>query len=140
MSLNTATGAASELEQLRSERRLRLPTLEEEGTVISHLEGGVYGFTYAPGLKEVPVFAKKHYHGFEVHRLSGGEVHLIGYVTPEEKAKLTSSKETVQCVIFPDPWEESTELVSVAESRLQPAKKSVTRADGNPFRTLVFPA
>lgn len=139
MSLQTATGAESELEQLRSERQLRLPTKEEEGTNVFHLNAGVFGFTYAPGLKEVPVFAKRHYHGFEVHRLASGEVHLVGFVTPEEKAKITGSKETVQAVIYPEPWEKSTELISVADARLQPAKKAVTREDGNPFRTLVGP-
>lgn len=140
MSLPTAEGAASELEQLRSERQLRPPTKEEEGTSIFHLKDGLFGFTYAPGLKEIPIFAKQHYHGFEIHRLTSGEVHVLGFVTPEEKLKLTGTKETVQAVLFPEPWEKSTELVSLAETRLQPAKKAVTREDGNPFRTLVYPA
>ena len=141
MSSNTAAGAASseQLDQLRSERALRPPTKEEEGTSIFHLPDGLFGFTYAPGLKEVPVYAKRHYHGFEVHRLANAEIHLVGFVTPDEKAKLTGAKEAVQLVIFPDPWEQSTELISVSQTRLQPAKKAVSREDGNPFRTLVFP-
>ena len=140
MSLNTATAATAELEQLRSERSLRALTADEEGTDIYRLPDGVFGFTYAPGLKEVPVFSKRHYGGFEVHRQPGGKIHLVGFVTVDEKAAISSSKRAVQVVIFPASWEQSTELVSVVDARLQPAKKAVAREDGNPFRTLVFPA
>ena len=141
MSLHTAAGAASASEQLRSERRLRPVSREEEGSSVFHLPDGVFGFTFAPGLKEVPVFAKRALHGFEIHRLTGGEVHLIGFVTPGAKAAIDGSgKETVQTVIYPEAWEQSTALVSIHETRLHPAKKAVTREDGNPFRTLVYPA
>lgn len=139
MSLNTAAGAINNLEQLRAERRLRGLTKEEEGTDIYNLPDGLFGFTYAPGLKEVPVFSKRHYGGFEVHRIEG-KIHLVGFVTAAEKEAIESSKQATQVVIFPDRWQQSTELVSVVETRMQPAKKAVTRADGNPFRTLVFPA
>ena len=139
MSMPTATSAATELEQLRAQRQLRPLTKEEEGASVFNLPSGVFGFTYAPGLKEVPVFAKRHYHGYEIHRLSDGAVHIIGYVTADEKAKIQTAKEATQTVLFPDPWEKSTELISIADARLQPAKKAVTREDGNPFRTLVFP-
>jgi hypothetical protein len=140
MSLNPAAGAASDLEQLRSERGLRALTKTEEGSDIYRLPNGVFGFSYAPGLKEVPVYSKQHYHGFEIHRLSNGEVHLIGFVTPEEKAQMAAATLAVQVMIFPEHWKESTELVSVADTCLQPAKKSVSRQDGNPFKTLVSPA
>jgi hypothetical protein len=139
MSLNTDTSAAAELEQLRLERKLRPLTKPEEGTDIYHLPNGVFGYTYAPGLKEVPVYSKQHYHGFEIHKLSTGEVHVVGFVTPAEKTQFESAKTAVQAVVFPDRWKESTELISLPDSRLQPAKKAVTREDGNPFKTLVSP-
>lgn len=139
MSLNTATQADASLEQLRLERRLRPLTKEEEGTDVYKLPDGVFGFTYAPGLKEVPVFSKRHYGGFEVHRVSPGKIHLVGFVTPAEKAQIGSAPQAVQVVIFPASWKDSTEMISVVDSRLQPAKKAVAREDGNPFRTLVFP-
>jgi len=139
MALHVATREAPELEQLRSDHRVRVVNKEEEGSNIYRLPDGVYGFTYAPGLKEVPVYAKPHYQIFEVHRLTGGSVHLIGFVTPDVKAKIDGAKEAIQVAIYPDRWEGATELVSIADSRLQPAKKAVTREDGNPFRTLVFP-
>jgi hypothetical protein len=133
------SSAAAELEQLRSERKLRALTKAEEGTDIYRLPNGVFGFTYAPGLKEVPVYSKQHYHGFEIQRLSNGEVHVVGFVTPAEKAELKDAKQASKIALFPERWEASTELVTIADTRLQPAKKAVTREDGNPFRTLVFP-
>ena len=139
MSSNIETSASAELEQLRSQRQLRTLTKEEEGSDIYKLPNGVWGFSYAPGLKEVPIYSKGHYHGFEIHRLSNGEVHVIGFVTPEEKAQWSSSKVAVKAAIYPERWEASTELVSVVDSRLQPAKKALAREDGNPFRTLVSP-
>ena len=138
MSLNTAEGAASAVEQLRSDRQLRPLTKEEEGTDIYHLPNGVFGFTYAPGLKEVPVFSKRHYGGFEIHRLSNGEVHVVGFVTAAERAQISASAQPVQALIYPDHWKQSTELVSIADTRLHPAKKAVAREDGNPFRTLIY--
>ena len=140
MSLNTETTSAADLEELRSERRLRALTKEEEGSDIYHLPDGVYGFTYAPGLKEVPVYSKRHYGVFEIERLTNGEIHIVGFVTPTEKAQLGAATTAVQIVIFPASWDDSTELITLADRRLQPAKKAVTREDGNPFRTLVFPA
>jgi hypothetical protein len=137
--MNTETSAASELEQLRSGRGLRPLTKAEEGSDIYHLPNGVFGFTYAPGLREVPVYSKQHYHGFEIHRLSSGEVHIIGFVTPEEKAQFASAMQPVQAVVFPERWKTATELVSLPDTRLQPARKAVTREDGNPFKTLVSP-
>ena len=140
MSSNTETTAAAELEQLRSERGLRAISKEEEGSDIYRLPNGVFGFSYAPGLKEVPIYSKQHYHGFEIHRLSNGEVHVVGFVTADETTQLTAAKQAVQAAIFPERWSSSTEVVSVAATRLQPAKKAVAREDGNPFRTLISPA
>lgn len=138
MSLN-ANEAAAGLEQLRSERKLRPLTKAEEGWDIHNLPNGLFGFTYAPGLKEVPVYSKQHYHGFEIQRLANGEIHVVGFVTAGEKAQFAAAKQAVQAVVYPDRWNESTELVSLSTARLQPAKKAVTREDGNPFRTLVYP-
>jgi hypothetical protein len=133
--------AGPELEKLRADRGLRPLNKDEEGWNLYDLKGGVFGFTYAPGLKEVPVYSKQHYHGFEVHKLKTGEVHLIGFVSPADKAAVSAPTGTVQTAIFPQPWpdKDATELVSVADTRMQPAKKAINREDGNPFRTLVFP-
>src|SRR5882724_11662137 len=123
MVLHVATRETPELEQLRSEHRVRLVNKDEEGFNIYHLPDGVYGFTYAPGLKEVPVYSKPHYQIFEIHKVSGGGVHLVGFVTPEIKTKIEGAKEAVQAAVYPDRFEAATELVSIADSRLQPAKK-----------------
>ena len=50
---NVATTAG--VETLRNERKLRLVTKDEEGFNVYLLPNGVYGFTFAPGLQEVPL-------------------------------------------------------------------------------------
>jgi hypothetical protein len=134
---NVATTAG--VEALRVERGLRIIKAEEEGSNIYVLPNGVYGFTFAPGLQEVPVYAKRPFHSFEIQRLTNGDIHTIGFVTAA-LAEAINGKEPVQGLIYPDPWQDSTVLVSLPDKRLQPAKKAVTREDGNPFKTLVFPA
>ena len=134
---NVATTAG--VETLRNERKLRLVTKEEEGFNVYQLPNGVYGFTFAPGLQEVPLYSKRPFHSYEIQRLSNGEIHTIGFVTPAI-AEAIKGKESTQALIFPDPFGDSTVLVSLSDKRLQPAKKAVTREDGNPFKTLVFPA
>jgi hypothetical protein len=135
-----ATSAAStaEVERLRSDRGLRLIHASEEGFNVYDLPGGVYGFTYAPGLREVPMYAKRPYHSFEIQRLASGEIHTLGFVTAQEQAAM-NGKEAAQAMLYPDPWNESTVLVSLPDTRLQPARKAVSREEGNPFKTLVFP-
>ena len=44
-------------EQLRAAHGVRLVTETEEGTGVDRLPGGVYGFTYSPGLPNAPLFA-----------------------------------------------------------------------------------
>ena len=51
---NTAT---ADQELLRTAHQVRLVSAEEEGTSLSGLPGGVYGFSYSPGLPGAPLFA-----------------------------------------------------------------------------------
>ena len=136
----TAIVATPELERMRSERSLRPLNKNEEGSDLYKLPGGIFGFTNAPGLKEVPVYSRQAYLSFEVQKLKDGKIHLVGFVTPDEMAKVSIGKESAQIAIYPGPWKEASVLISVADEKLQPAKKAVAREDGNPFRTLVFPA
>jgi hypothetical protein len=134
----TSIASTAAVETLRVERSLRVVEKEEEGFNVYDLPHGVYGFTFAPGLREVPLYSKRPYHSFEIHKLANGEIHTIGFVSPALHDAL-NGKAAVEALIFPDPWEESTILVSLSDARLQPAKKAVARVDGNPFKTLVLP-
>lgn len=122
------------IEALREQHRVAPLTPEQEGFAAHQLPAGVYGFAYAPGQSEVPLFAKKSYHSFELHKAADGNDYLIGYVTPQEAADLDARKEGVNIALYPDPWEESQRLVNVPVSIMTPAKRAITREAGNPLR------
>jgi len=135
----TATTAAASRETLRASRTLRPLTKEEDGTDIFHLPNGVFGFTYSAAQKEMPVFIKQPHNSFEVHRLNDGDIHMVGFTTPEIKAQIVAAKGPVEAVLYPAPYQKATELISVSVSDLQPARKAISREDGNPLKTLVYP-
>ena len=76
------------LDLLRDRHQVRSLRTDEEGFSIARLPNGVRGFTYAPGQPEVPVFAHKTYHSFEVHKAADGTEYMIGFVTPSEAEQL----------------------------------------------------
>ena len=125
---------------LRTSRSLRPLTREEEGTDVFELPNGVFGYTYSPAQKEMPIYAKQPHNSFEVHRLKDGAVHMIGYVTPEIESKIEAKAAGVETVLYPAVYEKSTQLVSIDVINMQPAKKAISREDGNPLKTLIHPA
>ena len=62
-----------------SAHQVRIVTEAEEGTGVNALPGGVYGFTYSPGLPNAPLFAVRRYRSYETHKLPSGEVFVIGF-------------------------------------------------------------
>jgi hypothetical protein len=104
---------------------------------IARLPKGVYGFTYSPGQEEPPVFAKKSYHSFEIHKLPDGSEHLAGYVTPFEAASLQAAKPGTEVRIFPDAWGESNRLVTVDLGLTLRVHRTPTRQEGNPYRIVL---
>ena len=109
---------------------------EEEGSSLPRLPKGVYGFTYSPGQDEIPVFAAKNYHSFEVHKLEDGSEHLIGYITGAEAARLEAGEPHVEILLFPDAWGESNHLVSIDLGRTIRSRRTPTREEGNPYHIL----
>jgi hypothetical protein len=120
-----------ELKQLRLLHGVRLVTPEEEGNSTLKLPGGVYGFTYAPALEEVPLFRKRLYRSFEVHKLPSGEEHVVGYVTSPEAEKIESGADYVQIRLYPEPYEDAVRLVSIPVDRMLNAKRATSRDEGN---------
>jgi len=131
MPASPATQSA-ELEALRSSHKVRPLNPEEEGSSAAALPPGVYGFTYAPGQPEVPLFSKHNYHSFEIHKLADGAEYLIGFVTPAEASDIAAAKEGAAIRLFPAPWESSQSLVSVPAAGIV-APKRMPREDGNPL-------
>ncbi len=128
---------AIEIDRIRARHGLRALTDAEEGYPSARLPHGVYGFTYSPGQDETPVFAKKAYHNFEVHKLGDGSERLIGFVTPSEAAILDSRTPGAAVLLYPDEWKESTHLVSVDLIGTVRLRRTPPREDGNPYR-IVF--
>jgi hypothetical protein len=128
---------ANEIDQIRARHGLRALTDAEEGYPSARLPGRTYGFTYSPGQDETPVFAKKAYHNFEVHKLEDGSERLIGFVTPAEAAILKARKPGTAVVLYPDEWKESTHLVSADLTGTVRLRRAPPREDGNPYR-IVF--
>ena len=120
------------LEELRRRHGVRALGAEEEGCAIARLPAGVYGFTYSPGQPEVPVFAKKDYQAFEIHKAADGTEYVVGFVTQKEASDLAAGNEGAAIRMFPDPWEGSQTLVRVDASRIVPPRR-MPRENGNPF-------
>jgi hypothetical protein len=117
-------------EGLRAEHQVRPLRPDEEGSAFSKLPGGVYGFTYAPAT-ETPLFAAQAYHSFEVHKLPDGSGRLLVHCTREQKARLQSGGPAEEMLVYPDPWQDATELVAIALDRLMNSLYKPIRRDGN---------
>jgi len=125
------------IEQIRARHSVRELTPEEEGSAIEKLPNGVYGFTYSPGQDQVPVFAHKSYHSFEIHKLSDGSQHILGYVKAGEAAALQSGQPNLEIMLYPDAWKDSNQLVTVDLAGALRARRTPSREDGNPYRLVV---
>lgn len=114
----TDTPATHDQGLLRTAHRVRLVAPAEEGSGVNLLPGGVYGFTYSPGLVNSPLFAVRRYRCYETHKLESGEVFLIGFTTPEEAATLHATQKEATITILPEPGENAHVLVKVPYERI----------------------
>ena len=119
-----------EREQLRTERNLRPLRSEEEGSGVHKLANGVYGFSYAPAT-ETPLFTRKSYHSYEVHKLADGTAHLLAYLTAEEAARIRGGDVDVEATAYPDPHGKADTLVTIAFNRILTSLYKPIRQDGN---------
>jgi hypothetical protein len=117
-------------EQLRAEYGLRSLSREEEGARLQSLPAGVFGFTYSPAT-ETPLFAGRTYHSFEIHKLSGGGTFLIAFAAPAEAERIRSGEAQIEATVFPDPYEQATELVRISYARIVNNLYKPIRYDGN---------
>jgi hypothetical protein len=120
------------LQALRARHQVRALAPVEEGSTVAMLPPGVFGFTFAPGQPEVPLFSKHSYHSFEVHKAADGTEYLLGFVTPSEASDIAAAKEGAAIRLFPAPWEKATSLVSIPAAGMI-ASKRMPREDGNPL-------
>jgi hypothetical protein len=112
------TPATVDQEALRSTHGVRVISPAEEGTGVSALPDGVYGFTYSPALPNAPLWAERRYRSYETHKVAG-EIFVIGFADVETAAKLQSApgEHTVQ--IQPEPEGSANVLVKIPYSRIR---------------------
>lgn len=127
-----------ERQALRARAQVRLLRPEEEGFGVRRLPEGVYGFSQSASSEEVPVFAKPAFGAFEVHKLAGGEVAWVGYVSESDCRRYEEGEEPFSMDLYPAPYGEATRLVSVPASRVD-RRKPQARENGMPMRVEVAP-
>ena len=122
MSRVTYANTPSTLDQetLRTTHKVRIVSPHEEGTGVNALPGGVYGFTYSPGLPNAPLFAERRFRSYETHKLSDGEVYVIGFADVETAALLASIPKREQTIqVQPEPDEKANVLVTIPYPRIR---------------------
>ena len=111
--------ATADQESLRGAHQVRVVTDAEEGNGVNNLPGGVYGFTYSPGLPNAPLFAVRRYRSYETHKLPSGEVFIIGFAKADVARALSTATQDTTLQIHPQPNEEYDTLVTIPYSRIQ---------------------
>jgi len=111
--------ANADQDALRSAHQVRIVTEAEEGTGVNALPGGVFGYTYSPGLPNAPLFAVRRYRCYETHKLPSGEVYVIGYAQAEVARNLSTATAEVTLQIHPQAEGDYNTLVTIPYSRIR---------------------
>ena len=110
---------SADQDSLRSAHQVRIVSEAEEGTGVNALPGGVFGYTYSPGLPNAPLFAVRRYRSYETHKLPSGEVFVIGYTQGAVARNLSTATEEVTLQIHPQAEGEFDTLVTIPYSRIR---------------------
>jgi len=70
------------------------------------------------------------FRNFEVHKLADGAIHIVGFVTEKEYTQLSLSNDHIEMKLYPDPYEDSVNAVSVSIDRVTKFT-GPSRDDGN---------
>jgi hypothetical protein len=119
-----------EFEAVRIRNGVQPVSEADEGAPLAGLPDSVYGYTYSPLNESTPLFAKRSFQAFEVHKLTEGIVHILGYVTPGDAVRLGAASEPGEIKLYPEPHGEAAKLVEVSLERIVRAKP-VSRTEGN---------
>ena len=113
------TPSTIDQETLRTTHRVQIVSAAEEGTGVNALPGGVYGFTYSPGLPNAPLFAERRFRSYETHKLANGDIYIIGFADVETAAVLVSSSAEQTIQVQPEPDEKANVLVKIPYTRIR---------------------
>lgn len=115
----TNTPSTVDQESLRSAHGVRLVEAAQEGTGINALPGGVYGFTYSPGLPNAPLFAVRRYRSYETHKLPSGDIFVIGFAQAVAARELSTAEGELTVQIHAQPEDGFDTLVTIPYSRIR---------------------
>jgi hypothetical protein len=133
---NTST---PDQELLREAHQVRVVSEQEEGTGVNAQPGGVYGFTYSPGLTSAPLFAIRRYRSYETHKLPSGDVFIVGFAKADIARELSVATQEMTLQIHPQPESEYQTLVTIPYSRIRHHRQyAAPNQDG--FTVTVQPA
>jgi len=131
--------ATPDQELLREAHQVRVVSDEEEGNGVNALPGGVYGFTYSPGLQSAPLFAIRRYRSYETHKLPSGDVFIVGFAKSDVARELSTASQEMTLQIHPQPEGEYQTLMTVPYSRIRHHRQyAAPNQDG--FTVTVQPA
>ncbi len=102
----------------RKQHLVRIVENANEGSGLKEQPNGTYGFTYSP-TAAAPIFANRKVMNFEIHKASSGSKFILGYVTAAEFAVI-SKKAHTDLQLYPDAYQESTQLVCLALDDVHP--------------------
>jgi hypothetical protein len=130
--------ATADQEALRHAHQVRSVSEAEEGNGVNALPGGVFGFTYSPGLLNAPLFAVRRYRTYEIHKLPGGDVFIIGFAKPEVARELSTATQEMTLQIHPQAEQGYDTLVTIPYSRIRQHRQyAAPNQDG--FAVTVMP-
>ena len=111
--------SSADQDSLRAAHQVRVVTDAEEGTGVNALPGGVYGFTYAPGLPSSPLFAVRRFRSYETHKLPSGEIYIIGFAAADAARAMSTATEELTLQIHPQPESDHDVLVTIPCSSIR---------------------
>jgi len=131
--------ATPDQELLREAHQVRVVSEQDEGNGVNALPGGVYGFTYSPGLTNAPLFAVRRYRSYETHKLPSGDVFIVGFAKADVARELSITTQEMTLQIHPQPESEYQTLVTIPYSRIRHHRQyAAPNQDG--FTVTVQPA
>ena len=98
---------------------VRVVADREEGTGVNALPGGVYGYTYSPGLPNAPLFAGRRFRSYETHKLANGDVFVIAYTDADTAQRIEHSAADVTVRVHAEPQEDAAVLVRIPYARIR---------------------
>ena len=120
----------NQIQTFRARHELRPLASAEEGMPLGELPSKVFGYTYSPLNSSTPLFARRTFQCFEVHKLDEERANVVCFVTRQEADAIQSGGEIVELKLYPEPAGDSTALVEVNVARIAKAKMP-SRSNGN---------